>query len=44
VTQILKNVLGSMAPYCAQKLFGVIFFGSKKENQLKVDSHELKVK
>ena len=25
VTQILNNVIASMVPYCAQKLFGVFF-------------------
>ena len=32
-----------MAPYCAQKTFWGYFFWIKKENQLEVDSSELKV-
>ena len=42
VAEILNNVIVWMIPYCAQQLFGR-FFSIWKENQLKVDSNELKV-
>ena len=32
VTQILNNVIVSVAPYCAQKLFWGEFIGKKKIN------------
>ena len=41
VTQILKNVIVSMVPYCTQNLWGNVFW-ILKENQLKVDGCQLK--
>jgi len=42
MAQILNNVIVWMVPYCAQNFWGIFFFEIQKENQLKLDSNELK--